>query len=649
VLDPDPARIRARYAQRDRAAQDDHVSLLLDPFRDHRRGFEFRVTPLGVQTDAMYTGGEYDLSWDATWRSAGRITPEGYVVEAAIPFRALRFPRTRTPQTWGVIVGRSYPRGTHHQLRSVRTDRDNACLLCQASRMAGLAAVSPGRNVDLAPTLTLNREDAPGTPTGPLRAGDPRSDVGITARWGITSSLSGAATINPDFSHVEADAARLSVNQRFALFFPERRPFFLEGSEVFQSPVPAVFTRTLVDPLGGAKVTGKEGAHTMGVFTAADRVNTLLFPSNQGSAQTLLDEPVTTGVLRYRRDVGQSSSVGVLFTERGSGDYHNRVGGIDGWLQFTGTTSLAFQLLRSGTRYPGALAEEFGQPRQAFSGSNALVRVNHESRHLSGSLGWQHAGAGFRADAGFVPRVDVRGPTAQLEYVLWGNAARDGFDRLSLGGVYERLVNGEGELTDRSLALMASYAGPLQTHATVVGARETRRVGAEVVSVPSFEMLVRSRPSGALGLRLAAVAGRWFDFDNGGSARNWELGPGLDLRLGRHLSAGTSYAVQRMSRDGVRLFAASVAEARLTYDFDTRASVRTVLQHQVTHFNPALYSVPVPERDESLFAQWLFSYRLNPQTVLYAGYSDDRAQDGPRPLVRTGRAFFLKLGYGWRL
>ena len=210
-------------------------------------------------------------------------------------------------------------------------DRDQTCLLCQVNKIKGFQNIEPGWNFELDPTLTMARTDVrPDFPSGSLVPDSEDIEPGITARWNITPNTSLNSTINPDFSQVEADAAQLAINERFALFFPEKRPFFLEGVDFFSTPLNAVFTRTVVNPKWGAKVTGKEGKNAYGVFLTRDRVNNLVLPSNQGSSSAFLNQEVTGSVFRYRRDIGNASTLGVIYTGPEGDGYNNRVGGVDG-------------------------------------------------------------------------------------------------------------------------------------------------------------------------------------------------------------------------------------------------------------------------------------------------------------------------------
>jgi hypothetical protein len=659
ATDPDPSAIRANLSDRDAAGSDDYVQLTIDPFNDQRRAFSFYVNPLGVQMDASYSEVDdtEDFSWDAIWASSAKVTQGGYVVEAAIPFKSFRLPRMGEVQTWGVIVERNYPRSVRHQLRSSRTDRNESCLLCQADKLTGLRNVRTGQDVDFTPTFTSSRSDVNDAfPDRDFVNGDVRNEVGVSARWGITPNLNLNATVNPDFSQVEADAAQLVVNERFALNFPEKRPFFLEGADFFSTPTATVFTRSVVDPLAGLKLTGKEGRNAFGLFGARDRVNTVLLPSNQATGIIGLPGEVTTAVARYRRDVGTASTLGVMYTGRdGEGGYHNHVAGVDGFLRVNPSNYLRFQYSRSFTEYPeGAIPGSYGQPEGGFDGGNLFAQYLHASRSWVINAIWEDVGEDFRADAGFITRADYRGVTATAERVFWG-APGSWFNRMGVMAYVDRLEDHDGRETDRGYALVGTYSGPLQSSA-VVGLGYNRKYFAgqyfELYDArPSFEI----RPNGRVKLSVAGRFGEDIDFANARKANLFEIAPGVELRLGRRVELGLDHAVRRLStQDGDTLGSgeivrADLSQARLVYHFSSRAFVRGILQYVDTDMDPSLNTFPAARTQESLFTQLLFSYKLNPQTVLFAGYSDDRAGVEQVSLTPTGRSFFLKLGYNFRM
>ncbi|HYW06749.1 MAG TPA: DUF5916 domain-containing protein [Longimicrobium sp.] len=656
--DPEPRRIRANLTDRDAATGDDHITLMVDPFNDQRRAFQFRVNPLGVQMDATYSELEKAeaFSWDAIWSSAGRLTPEGYVVEAAIPFSSLRFPAGSSAQTWGVVVQRSYPRGVVHRLRSHPTSRNEACLLCQSDKLTGLSGIRPGRGVELTPTLTTRRSDLRTTfPEGRLRSGDVDPEFGVSGRWGIAPNVTLNATYNPDFSQVEADVAQLAVNERFALGYPEKRPFFLEGADFFQTPTRVVFTRSIVEPVGGAKLSGKVGSNAFGVFTTRDRSTSLLFPSNAGTGQALLDDDVSTAVVRYRRDVGAAGAMGVIYTGRmGEGGYQNHVAGVDGFFQLTPTKFVRVQAVRSETEYTDTVSKLYAQPGGGFGGNNLYAQFTHASRNWFASANLQEVGAGFRADAGFVPRADLRGGVLQLERAFWG-APNHWYRRLAFLGYAERFANHEGRETDLGFAAVATYDGPMQSFANVGLGFNRKYFAGKSYELVDMRPTFRISPTQRATFTLTGRVGEEIDFRNNRKAGIVQFGPGVDLRLGRRLGMGLGHTVRRLNTldddpagSGRRILDVGLSQARVIYHFNVRTFVRGIVQYQDARFTPDLYVAPVAPEQRTLFSQLLFAYKVNPQTVVFAGYTDDRLGLETVGLTPTGRTLFLKLGYNWQ-
>ncbi|MGB5512401.1 MAG: DUF5916 domain-containing protein, partial [Woeseiaceae bacterium] len=382
--DPRPAAIRAYLQDRDSAWNDDFVGIVIDTYNDERRAFEFFVNPLGVQMDLTNddVNKNEDESWDAIWDSAGAINDDGFVVEMEIPLSQLRFPHSDGKQTWGIELLRFYPRDKRYRLSNNVKDRSINCYLCQFAKISGLEGVRPGRGLEIVPTLTGSRTESTDEPGfTPLQSGGTETDVGVSIRWGITPDMTANLAINPDFSQVEADVAQLDVNNQFALSFPEKRPFFLEGADYFSSPINAVFTRTVADPEVGAKITGKRDAHTYGVFVAQDAATNLLFPGAFGSDSTETTEDNTVFVGRYSRGFGDASSVGALLTSRGGDEYSNVVGGLDFRWRISDQHAIRGQFLRSETDYPDAVADEFEQPLERFSGAALVAAYGYESRN----------------------------------------------------------------------------------------------------------------------------------------------------------------------------------------------------------------------------------------------------------------------------
>lgn len=654
-LDPVPSQIRAHLMDRDQVEElvrDDHVLVQFDTFDDQRRGFQFRVNPLGVQADAIFSevAGTEDFSWDMIWSSAGTITADGYVVEMAFPLNQLRLPPGNEFQVWGIDLGRSYPRNVRHRISNARRDRNDACIICQWNKISGLENLEPGRNLELNPTLTGSRTDELSEfPDGELVKGDEDSELGLTVRWGVSPNLTLLGTINPDFSQVEADAAQLDVNTRFALFFEEKRPFFLEGVDLFDTRFDAVFTRTVVDPDWGGKLIGKIEDHAFGLFAARDEINSLLLPSSQFSQSVVLDETVDSGVARYRRDVGRSSTVGFLYTGRESDDYHNRVAGVDAFLRLSPRDSMTLQYLYSDTLYPQAVVEEFSQPQDAFGGGGLLIDYDHDSRRGFWSVKYEDRGPGLRLDSGFLPRVDIRQLEAFGFHKIWGNDS-SWFTRWDIGGYGSRTEDHDGNQIDGEIAGFTSVSGPLQSELELwVKTREEQFEGIFYDDLFAANVFGVFQPNGALELELFVEFEETVDFANNQPADELLVSPELRARIGRHVNLEIEHNFQRLDVEGGELFTANLTDLRLVYQFTVRLFARAIIQRLDVERNPDLYLDPVEESTETLFTQLLVSYKVNPRTVFFAGYSENRRGNQDVDLTQVNRTFFIKLGYAWLL
>ena len=661
-FDPEPRKIRAHLMDRDDTDTlilDDHVSFMVDSFNDERRAFQFRINPKGVQADANFSESEgyEDFSWDAIWTAAARITDWGWAVEVAIPLNQLRFRESAAPQTWGFEAERSWPRDTRHRITSHVRSRSVNCILCQFNKLTGFAGVSAGQNIEIDPTVTAGRTDTlDAYPDGSLVRGKIDFQPGVTAKWGITPNLILNAAANPDFSQVEADVAQLEINRRFALFYPEKRPFFLEGADFFLTPIQAVFTRTVVDPLWGAKLTGKTGRTALGFFAAQDETPNLIVPSNQGSAFGILDENVYGGVFRLRQDVGKTSTVGVLYTGRAGDGYFNHVAGADGFFRLDRKNSITFQALHSETDYPDAFAELYGQRQDGFGGNALSLSFQHFSRAWIAELGFQDLSPGFRADAGFVPRVDTRTAEAMVFRQFWGTA-KSWYNYIRLGAAGEFVYDHDGTLTDRGLTLGALVQGDLETQLNVHGLFSRTFYQGRYFDTAAAAAAFRIRPFSGSELGFQGQAGQGIDYANTRLAHILSIGPYGSFSLLGHLNTVLSHAYERLSLGGQTIYTANLSQAKLVWNFSVRSFVRAILQYQDLEQNPAMSAAAVDTDTRGLFTQFLFSYKLNPRTVLFLGYSDNALggvfDSGLGPgrigLTRTDRTFFLKIGYALQI
>ncbi len=480
--DRHPKSIRAFLRDSDTAWNDDFVGIVIDTFNDERRAFEFFANPLGVQMDAIRDDVNRfeNTAWNAIWDSAGKITGDGYVVEIAIPFSQIRFPRTSGDQVWGIDLLRIWPRNARTRIANNPQDRNRSCYLCQLGKFEGLPNAQPGHNLEVVPSLTTTRADTrPPTANGTFTNGTFDTELGVGVRWGITPDVTADLAINPDFSQVEADVAKLQENTEFALFYPETRPFFLEGSDYYDSPLQAVYTRTIADPDVGAKLTGRLGQNTFGTFLTRDAVTNLLFPGPLGSSTTSLSQPNDGIVARYTRGYGNASTIGALVTLREGDGYSNDVGGIDGRYRINDQNFVRFQYLTSQTEYPADVATEFGQPTGRFDGDAYRVEYRYGSRNWYSIYFHQRLDPGFRADTGFISQVDLVHDYVETGHVWQGPGGVWWTDLRA--GVYlndARDTHGQPLGSQRATVLL------VQRPAAVVHG-DRRRAGAAVLERPN--------------------------------------------------------------------------------------------------------------------------------------------------------------------
>lgn len=643
--DTDPSKIRAHLTDRDGAFRDDFVGLMLDTFDDHRRAYEFFVNPLGVQMDLIReeaTGNEDD-SWDGLWNSAAKITADGYDVEIRIPFSTLRFRNTDGPKHWGVIAFRNYPRNVRRQITNVAVPRGDNCLLCRSAKIEGMSGVQQGRNIEVVPTLTVTDAQTRDIAGGDWHGEGIKIEPGVDVSWAPSPNLTLNATLNPDFSQVESDQAQLDLTSNFALFFPEKRPFFMEGADYFNTPFQVLYTRQVADPDFGLRVTGRTASGAYGAFAARDATTQLLLPGVLGSNFTVLDQPSNVVVGRYRQDLNAQTSVGVIATSRHGDDYSNDLAGVDArWQQ--GHHTLSGQFLHSQSQYPVSL----GLDDTAPIGNAWRGEYTFDSRGWYFDTWHQKIDPGFRADLGFIGQVGYDKSLVGGAHTWFGEDGAK-ITQIQLYSDFDITHRFDGQLLERELEARLSFNGPLQSNFGVQGLTRARFWRDQLFDESYVNLYGNITPRSGLQvggnfrtgpqIDLAAARrgqGRFFDVYG-------------NLSFGRGLSVNVDLFQQSLRRDGGTAFSATVLDTRLAWQIDPRQRVRIAIQASRINKDPALYVDPVNRHARDLAAQLIYSYKVNPRTALYAGgtlggYLDDNNPD----LFASGRGVFLKLSYGWQ-
>lgn len=652
AYDPNPSEVRAHVSDRDQFFRDDFVGVILDTFADRRRAFQFLVNPMGVQGDAVRTvtpfGEDEDFRWDAVWQADAQLTPFGYQVEIRIPFSALRFAPGQQEKHFGFAALRSYPRSLRRTFFSQPMNRDNPCSLCQLATIAGFFSARPGRQVELNPTWVAARTQERADLADPFMSPPTKEgEAGASLLWGVTPNISVNLTLNPDFSQVEADAKKFSINRVFTLFFPEKRPFFLEGSDYFTTPLQAVYTRTMADPDWGVKITGKEKNSAFGLLAVRDSITPLILPGSQTSTSLQLPLPSTALIGRYRHDLGRASNLGLLFTRRQGRAFTSQAGGWDGLVRLSTSSTLSWQWLWSSTEYPNHpdLAEQAGTRHQ---GSAWEASFSHATRHWEAWAWARRVDEGFRADLGFLPMVGVQGGEVGGQRIFWGKEG-GWFSRLAVGAEVQRFTDQRGKLLEETSRLMGRYHGPLQSTVFLTLFHYRKGWQNREFSGRGFRVFANVRFSGDLTASCGVEGGDAIDYSGNRPATRWEISPGFTLNLGRHLYLQGDFSAERLAVAGGELYRAWVGELRVVYYFNVRSFLRLLTQHSYLRTYPWRF----PEPPEPLSREWrhqlLFAYKLSPQTLLYVGAGDEEAGNHQVAAATTQRSLFLKLSYQWQI
>jgi hypothetical protein len=645
ALEPDPSKIRAHLTDRDGAFNDDFVGVMLDTFDDHRRNYEFFVNPLGVQMDLIReeaTGNEDD-SWDGLWTSAGRITADGFDVEIRIPFSTLRFRDTDGARRWGVIAFRNYPRNIRHQLANVVVPRGGNCLLCHAAKIEGMEGVQQGRNIEVVPTLTITDAQSRDRRDGEWHGDGVQIEPGVDVSWAPSPNLTLNATINPDFSQVESDQAQLDLTSNFALYFPEKRPFFMEGADYFNTPFQVLYTRQIADPDYGLRATGRTGSGAYGAFVARDSITQLLVPGVLGSDFDVLEQPADVLVARYRHDLDAHTSIGLVTTARHGDGYRNDVAGVDGRWQ-RGAHTVAAQLLRSDSLYPVALGFDDSAP----AGNAWRAAYDYESRNWFASTWFENVDPGFRADLGFIGQVGYDKGLAGGGY-NWFFDKGSKITRVQLYADYDITHRFDGQLLERELEAKVSVNGPLQSNFGVQGMTRARFWDGRLFDEAYVNLFGSMTPRSGVQIGGNFRTGPQIDLaaSRRGQGRFFDVYG--NFAFGRGLSFNVDLFQQSLRRDGGTAFEATVLDTRVAWQVDPRQRVRVTLQASNVDKDAALYAEPVNRRARDVGAQLVYSYKVNPRTAVYAGgaiggFLDDEHRD----LFASNRGVFVKLSYGWQ-
>ena len=641
--DPRPGAIRAPYVDRDQVLADqDYVTVALDTQNDRRSAFVFRVNPRGVQADSVLNdaNGNEDFAPDFFYEAAAKITAQGWSAELRIPMSSLRYP-DKDPQQWGVILARNYPRDFRYTMASTRIPKGSNCYICHASMLAGLAGLPRGGHITLAPYSTAARNEQR---VGAALAADPlRGDGGLDLKWAASPKLTIDATVNPDFSQIESDIPQVSVNNRFALSYPEKRAFFLEGVDLFSTPLKAVYTRSITSAAWGIRATGQNGSTAYTFLAAEDRGGGgVVLPGRFGSSIVRQDFRSLALIGRVRKSIG-SSFAGVLLSDREvQGGGHNRVLGPDFLWALSRADKLQGQYLFSATENPDR--PDLSPLFDGRSGNGHAARVVY-TRDTNRYDVFAHVidySKNFRADNGFLPWADLRGVYFEYGGHVYPKRGFVSYLRPWIGGGHESAW--QGATAGVAFQGKLSSSGWIAFHPA-----ERDIVQGKAITYRNVSVELKANPSRYLpSLALDVVAGQRVDYVNARLGDGGTVTFTSAVRPTGHLELATNINREWLNVGGSRLYSADIRRLKATYVFNQRSLTRVVAQHSNVNRTPRLYKESVTPRDGDITLSALYGYRLNWQTSLFIGYGDFRLLDETDRFLPTTRSVFAKVSYAFQ-
>ncbi len=685
--------VRASLAQRDKLTAEDSITFLLSTFNDGRQAVSLTVNPLGVQADGtlieglsasttrggfsgMATGREApDLSPDFVFQSKGRITPEGYEIELRLPFKSLRYQKAEI-QSWGLhVLRKSQNSGYEDSWAPAR--RDATSFLSQGGVIEGMHELRPGLVLDLNPEFTGRVEGAPKSPGGWGYDGQ-RPEIGGNVRFGVTPNLTLNGTINPDFSQVEADASQIQYDPRNAIFFDEKRPFFLDGLEQFATPNRLIYTRKIVAPVTAAKLTGTLSGTSVGFLSAID---------DAATSRTAGNHPIFN-ILRARRDLGKRSRIGLAYTDKIDGDDWNRVIGLDARIAMGEISTLDLQ---------GALSAN----RLADTRTNAPLFqavFNRNGKRLGTRAALNGIDETFIAGAGFISRPGIVQASLDQRLSFFGkkgSALEVWNTDVVFDGTWQYdAFFGEGGVQDKKLHINnnATWRGGWKTGASVLiesfgydsdlytgYALQGDRPGEYLpfVGVPRLQnldwVLSLTTPEFKHFSGYAnAVWGKDENFYEWSSGNIAYVTVQLDWRPTEKLRLNTTYNLQNVARrsDGSLVARRQIPRLKVEYQATRAIFARVIAQYDaqsqdalrddsrterpIYTFNSKTngYAPALEQHSNGLRLEALFAWQPTPGTVFFAGYGSALGEPDAfafKGLNRSKDGFFVKFSYLFRM
>lgn len=647
-FDPEPDKIRSTVCRRDEIFEDDYVGFFLDTFNDKRFAYQFGINPHGIQSDGFYVEsvGE-DLNPDFIYYSEGKRFARGYLLEIEIPFKSLRFPDS-PEQTWGFGAIR---RISHldKDLIWPAISRNQPNITAQFGQLTGIKYINSGHNVEILPEFSVNQQNTRSIADDAIKNGPVEYDGGLSFKYGITSNMTLDLAVNPDFSQVEADADKIDINRRYPIYYDEKRPFFLEGITIFQTPINALYTRRIVDPLAGIKFTGQAGRFSVGVLSSADMYyGSSEYLDETANFQKLYYDPGLQvdefkdkykdklsyhSAFRLKYNVGTYSNIGLLVTDKEFEDTYNRVAGIDGTIYFSNQHIFTFQGLYSQTSN-FFNDKETGDPGFYASFYSA-------SRNFNYQVFYNDLYPNFNPENGFIERSDIREGGIYLWYDFLSSTS---FMQLFRPGIYfSTIYDHEQNQTDQFIMPFVTMQLKGQTEMTLQYMNIFEQYYGIDFRKEQMQFVFSNKTLSWFFTDLSVIAGSGIYYDGVyegilpflGYAQyitsttvfkpfsRWSL----EFLFNNYLFNGWENGIRyRKEQDIYRL--------KSVFQFTRELYLRLILQHNDFY--------------KDIDANILFSYEFAPGTIAYIGYSDYFQRDISKRYQSFENGYFAKFSYLFR-
>ena len=645
----DPSTVRASFCKRDQAFQDDNVLIALDTYGDGATAFEIGANPYGIQIDLFFsTNGGEDMSYDLIYQTAGQINDDGWVVEFAIPFSSLRFP-DQEEQVWKVDFWRNRPRDARYQMSWAAYDRDESCWPCQWGTLRGLKDLTPPKGLELLPAV-VSHQAGSRHDNGRFNNGKVVTRGSFTAKYGLSSNITLEGTVRPDFSQVESDAAQIDVNSKYALFYPEKRPFFMEGSDLFSTWFNAVYTRSINDPKVAGKVTGRAGKTSFAVLSALDRNTAIILPFEEHSHFVQNGESVSK--------LGEQTSIGVVGTDRRyAGGGSGSLFGVDSRIRLDRNYSVELQYLHSFTTEPddSLLTADFhhetfdngrytqGFNGESFNGDALYASFERDGRNWTFDFDYWDRNPTFRAENGFETYNNQRRGSVRSGYIFRFDES-PWLEYLQPSFYASRSWNHDGIKKDDVVQInLDSRFRWAQS-----GCHPKYEQSTEVFQGMGFNNLwlahicFRMTPSERVSLGGYMNYSNKIFYNQLEVGRQTDSGAWLDLRPWDRLLMETSlnHSRSRALTGDETFFDGYVTRTRISLQMTRELSARLILQYN--NFSEVWEADP------------LLTYQLNPFSIFYIGSTRDYRMFSPNSTDEatwqlSNRQYFVKFQYLFRV